>query len=127
MYKQQDLQKANKFFREKQYEQHHHIVHVSRSNENRSNYLESLSSKFTSVDPDIDVSHDKSYLDTLSELKAEKTTWEDYKNKVNLVKNEQLDGGKGEIHLTYHIDILIMLIDDATMMLHFCRTRKQNL
>ena len=78
--KQDGLQEANKYFREKQYEQHHHVVHVSRINQHT--YLESLSSKHSSIDP-VQVHHEKNYLDSLSDLKATSSTWEDYKMKVD--------------------------------------------
>jgi hypothetical protein len=87
------LLQANKLFRDKKYEQHHHRVHVTQSKELPITYLESLSSKCTSVDP-VEVHHDKSYLDTLSDLNAKKSTWADYKMTVDRMKKEWLDEGK---------------------------------
>jgi hypothetical protein len=78
--KQDGLKEANRYFREKQYEQHHHVAHVSRINQ--PTYLESLSSKHSSIDP-VQVHHEKNYLDSLSDLKATSSTWEDYKMKVD--------------------------------------------
>jgi hypothetical protein len=90
-----DIDMANKFYQEKQYEQHHHAVHVTRSKENHPTYLESLSSKYASVDPDnTDALHEKSYLDTLSDLNVKKTSWSDYKSVIDHVKKERLDEGE---------------------------------
>lgn len=88
-----EIDKANKFFQDKQYEQHHHVVHVSRLKDeiNRPNYLESLSSKYTSIDPNMEVKHNKSYLDSLSDLNAKKSSWADYKTVVDRVKKDQLN------------------------------------
>lgn len=92
-----DIDMANKFYQEKQYEQHHHVVHVTRSKENHPTYLESLSSKYASVDPDnTDALHEKSYLDTLSDLNVKKTSWSDYKSVIDHVKKERLDEGEGK-------------------------------
>ncbi|KAL7505924.1 hypothetical protein ACHAXN_004027 [Cyclotella atomus] len=92
-----DIDMANKFYQEKQYEQHHHAVHVTRSKENHPTYLESLSSKYASVDPDnTDALHEKSYLDTLSDLNVKKTSWSDYKSVIDHVKKERLDEGEGK-------------------------------
>lgn len=78
--KQDSLQEAKKYFKEKQYEQHHHVVHVSQINQ--PTYLESLSSGNLSIDP-VQAHHEKNYLDTLSDLKVTSSTWEDYKMKVD--------------------------------------------
>ena len=99
-----DIDKASKIFQQKKYAQHHHAVHVSRLKEDQvlslpisgPTYLESLSSKCTSIDPDIEVTHDKAYLDTLSDLKAKKSTWADYKTMIYRVKKEQLDEEEGK-------------------------------
>lgn len=84
------MQKANKIFQEKQYEQHHHLVHVSRSKADHPTYLDSLS-KCSSVDPDAKGTREMSYLDSLSDLKATKSTWADYKIKVDRVNEEKID------------------------------------
>lgn len=70
-------------------------------------YLESLSSECTSVDP-VEIRRDKSYLDTLSDLNAKKSTWADYKITVDRIKKERSDEGKGKTKLTY---LVLLLID----------------
>lgn len=91
-----DIDLANKFFREKQFEQHHHVVHVARSKENHPTYLESLCSKYASVGSDSGAVPEKSYLDTLSDLNAKKSSWLEYKSVIDRVKKDRLDEGEGK-------------------------------
>ena len=79
--KQDGIQDANKYFKERQYEQHHHVVRVSLQT-NQPTYLESLSSKHIPIDS-VQIHHKKNYLDTLSDLKATSSTLEDCKMKVD--------------------------------------------
>lgn len=113
------MQKANKFFQEKQYEQHHHLVHVSRIKEDHPTYLNSLS-KYSSVDPNAEVSHEKSYLDTLSDLNAKKSTWEDYKMKVDSVKKEKRDEVDGKITGFGVLDLTKLLSTLLTLSFNNC-------
>lgn len=117
------MQKANKIFQEKQYEQHHHLVHVSRSKEDHPTYLDSLS-KYSSVDPDAKAAHEKTYLDSLSDLKATKSTWADYKTKVDRVTQEKVDtvDGKQRIRSTNFITTPIHFLTHRILLLIFDRT-----
>ena len=85
--------KATDYFKQKQYEQHHHRIHVPRSQVEKDSYLDSLT-KFGKDDVASSLgqhTHQDSrggtareYLDTLSEVR--KSTWEDYKGHVEKAK-----------------------------------------
>ncbi len=79
-------QKAIQYFREKQYEQHHHEIHAADRVHQEQSYLDSLKSHchVDEVD-DAGVHHhgvgEETYLDKLSEPKH--ATWGDYKSYVS--------------------------------------------
>ncbi len=84
--------KATDLFQQKQFEQHHHHVHVPRSPFEESTYLDSLA-KFGTGDEDYDGSGlhkepPKGYLDTLSEVGKKRSTWGVYKDQVEKAKKE---------------------------------------
>ena len=82
------MQNANKLFQEKQFEQRHHRVHVSRIKDEHPTYLDSLNKYSTQPESKAeDISGSKSYLDTLS-LGAKTSSWVDYKTKVDHVTHE---------------------------------------
>ena len=90
--------KATDYFKQKQYEQHHHRIHVPRSQVEKDSYLDSLT-KFGQ--DDVASSHGehthqelsggtaREYLDTLSEVR--KSTWEVYKGQVEKAKEIKHD------------------------------------
>jgi hypothetical protein len=82
------MQNANKLFQEKQFEQRHHRVHVSRIKDEHPTYLDSLNKYSTQPESKAeDISGSKSYLDTLS-LGAKTSSWVDYKTKVDHVTHD---------------------------------------
>ena len=88
-----ETKKATDLYQQKQFEQHHHHVHVPRSLVEENSYLDSLT-KFGSGEEE-GSSHQqqggggatKGYLDTLSE-DATKSTWGVYKDQVAKAKEE---------------------------------------
>lgn len=118
-----DIQQASKFFQEKQYEQHHHLAHVSHSKEKHPTYLESLSSKYSSVDPDTKV-HEPSYLETLSDLNAKKSSWVDYKMVIEHVNKERFDEREGEHVTSYQSDDMSRYISFLTSYAQLYSTQK---
>ncbi|KAL7451279.1 hypothetical protein ACHAWC_003101, partial [Mediolabrus comicus] len=100
--------KATDYFKQKQYEQHHHRIHVPRSQVEKDSYLDSLT-KFGQ--DDVALSHGgehthldlsggtaREYLDTLSEVR--KSTWEVYKGQVEKakeIKHDEVDYLKEEL------------------------------
>jgi len=80
--------KATDLFKQKQYEQHHHRVHVPRNEfEESTKYLDSLT-KFGEGEEQQHKHPSKGYLDTLSEEQLLKSSWEVYKGQVEKVKKE---------------------------------------
>jgi hypothetical protein len=90
--------KATDYFKQKQYEQHHHRIHVPRSQVEKDSYLDSLT-KFGKDDvalsfgehthQDLSGGTAREYLDTLSEVR--KSTWEVYKGQVEKAKEIKHD------------------------------------
>mmetsp|Transcript_23124 Transcript_23124/g.48363 ORF Transcript_23124/g.48363 Transcript_23124/m.48363 type:complete len:291 (-) Transcript_23124:248-1120(-) len=86
-------QRAIQYFREKQYEQHHHEIHAVDREHSEQSFPDSLKSH-NHVDEidDVEVRHRgggaEKYLDKLSEPKH--TTWEDYKVKVSKLNQENM-------------------------------------
>ncbi len=91
--------KATDYFKQKQYEQHHHRIHVPRSRVEKDSYLDSLT-KFGQDDvasshhgehthQDVSGGTAREYLDTLSEVR--KSTWDDYKGQVEKAKEIKHD------------------------------------
>ena len=79
------LEKANQYFREQQYKQHHHPVHVSQSKLDNS-YLEALA-----INEEEGHDTPKKYVDTLSDAKT--STWDVYKHQLEEVKPyNEVDG-----------------------------------
>jgi len=83
--------KATDLFQQKQYEQHHHHVHVPRSAIEESSYLDSLTRFAVGEDELLQHEHKQAegYLDTLSKERARKSTWEVYKDQVEKAKKEK--------------------------------------
>lgn len=83
--------KATELFQQKQFEQHHHHVHVPRSPFEESSYLDSLTKFGPGEDGSGSHKHDeqptKGYLDTLSDV-TRKSTWDVYKDQVEDAKKE---------------------------------------
>ncbi len=80
------LEQASKFFREKQYKQHHHPVHALHSKYEETSYLDSIAiNKGAKHDmPTV-------YLDTLSNAKS--SSWDVYKHKLEDAKlPNEVDG-----------------------------------
>jgi hypothetical protein len=99
--------KATDYFKQKQYEQHHHRIHVPRSQVEKDSYLDSLT-KFGQDDvasshgehthQDLSGGTAREYLDTLSEVR--KSTWEVYKGQVEKakeIKHDEVDYLKEEL------------------------------
>lgn len=90
--------KATDYFKQKQYEQHHHRIHVPRSQVEKDSYLDSLtkfgkdevaSSHGEHTHQDLSRGTAREYLDTLSEVR--KSTWEVYKGQVEKAKEIKHD------------------------------------
>jgi len=93
--------KATELFQQKQFEQHHHHVHVPRSPFEESSYLDSLAKFGTEEDLSGSHKHDyeqptKGYLDTLSDV-ARKSTWDVYKDQVENAKKEMTTQTQDEV------------------------------
>jgi hypothetical protein len=73
------LLKANRFFQEKKYKQHHHPVHARHSKYEETTYLDTLP-----INEEKRHEMPKGYLDTLSSAKA--STWDAYKHQLDEVK-----------------------------------------
>eukprot|EP00574_Skeletonema_japonicum_P013862 CAMPEP_0201716088 /NCGR_PEP_ID=MMETSP0593-20130828/2122_1 /ASSEMBLY_ACC=CAM_ASM_000672 /TAXON_ID=267983 /ORGANISM="Skeletonema japonicum, Strain CCMP2506" /LENGTH=636 /DNA_ID=CAMNT_0048205771 /DNA_START=44 /DNA_END=1954 /DNA_ORIENTATION=- len=82
--------KATDLFQQKQFEQHHHHVHVPRNPFEESSYLDSLAKFGTGDDYDgaLHKESPKGYLDTLSEVGKKKSTWDVYKDQVEKAEKE---------------------------------------
>ena len=88
-----EMKKATDLYQQKQFEQHHHHVHVPRSLVEENSYLDSLT-KFGTGEEEGSAHQQqggggttKGYLDTLSE-DATKSTWGVYKDQVAKAKEE---------------------------------------
>ena len=89
-HKAEATKKATDLFQQKQFEQHHHHVHVPRSPFEESTYLDSLAKFGTGDDYDGSLHEEpiKGYLDTLSEVGKKKSTWDVYKDQVEKAEKE---------------------------------------
>ena len=80
--------KANQLFQQKQYEQHHHVIRVPKADYQHT-YLDSLNRFSTAIDHDVSSNTQGKYLDTLSSEPYKKSTWGDYKSRVeDCIKKE---------------------------------------
>lgn len=89
------LEKANQFFQEQKYKQHHHPVHVSHSKYEQTGYLDKLAIND-------ETKHDvpRGYLDTLSDAKA--STWDVYKHQLEDAKPPSEVDGKPSPTYSWH-------------------------
>ena len=84
------LELAEKHFREQQFKQHHHPVHVARSQFEQASYLDSLP-----INEEGHREMPRRYLDTLS---GTTSTWDAYKHKLEGAKPAtEVDGLKQEV------------------------------
>lgn len=84
------LEKANQFFQEQKYKQHHHPVHVAHSKFEETAYLDTLV-----INEEERHDMPKGYLDTLA---AKASTWDAYKHQLDGAKPaSEVDELKGEV------------------------------
>ena len=115
------MKKADDLYKERQYEQHHHQVHVPRSTLEERAYLEDLS-KF-SRDKLVKHASARHYLDTLS-AGPKKSTWGLYRKQLGNTKQylsvlpDEVDG-----ELKVYIESLFSMTGLCTLILTRCHSR----
>jgi len=109
--------KATDLFQQKQYEQHHHHVHVPRSAIEESSYLDSLTRFSVGEDELLQHEHKQAegYLDTLSKEGARKSTWEVYKDQVEKAKKEKENHDEVDYLKEELVHVQSLLQDEQSM------------
>ncbi|KAK1746080.1 hypothetical protein QTG54_002687 [Skeletonema marinoi] len=109
--------KATDLFQQKQYEQHHHHVHVPRSAIEESSYLDSLTRFAVGEDELLQHEHKQAegYLDTLSKEGARKSTWEVYKDQVEKAKKEKENHDEVDYLKEELVHVQSLLQDEQSM------------